>query len=123
MCIDEGTKNICINVINNVVFEVELILNVQEKNKKNRFFSSDVASMSDSEVSDFRSSNNNIAVTNFNEKSDAPLLNPTPSFEHAFHNFPDVLETISGFFYSSKIDPFCTLCRKCLGGGHYGHFS
>jgi ATP-dependent RNA helicase DDX43 len=59
-------------------------------------FSTDVTSMSSAEVSEFRLSNNNIAVTNFDDKSDAPLLNPTPSFEHAFHNFPDVLETISG---------------------------
>ncbi len=44
-----------------------------------------------SKVAEFRKSNNNIEVSNFKEDSRAPLLNPTPAFHHAFHNFPDIL--------------------------------
>jgi hypothetical protein len=52
--------------------------------------------MSDAEVVEFRASNNNIVVTNFDEKSSAPILKPTPAFFHAFHQFPDIMKTISG---------------------------
>ena len=48
-------------------------------------------------MSEFRQENNNIVVSNFKEDSTAPLLNPTPAFEHAFHNFPDILQVANIF--------------------------
>ena len=49
--------------------------------------------------------NNNIVVTNFDEKSDAPILNPAPDFYHCFEGFPDVMKTIQkqGFKKPSPI--------------------
>jgi hypothetical protein len=52
--------------------------------------------MSDGEVDEFRLSNNKIVVTNFNPDSADVILKPTPTFEHAFHNHPGILDTISG---------------------------
>ena len=40
----------------------------------------DVTSLSPGQVAEFRETNNNIVVTNFDEKSTAPILNPVPSF-------------------------------------------
>ena len=51
--------------------------------------------MSADEVETFRQDNNNIVVTNFDSESKAPILKPVPKFEHAFHNYPDILATIS----------------------------
>ena len=52
--------------------------------------------MSNDQVEEFRKENNKIVVTNFNEECGDPILKPTPAFHHAFHNFPDILQTISG---------------------------
>ena len=51
-------------------------------------------------VEEFRKNNNNITVSNFDEKSTSPLLNPCATFHHAFHQYPDIMETINrqGFF-------------------------
>ena len=54
----------------------------------------EVASMSQEDVDAFRRENNNIAVSNFDEKSEAPLLNPAPEFRHCFEPYPDVMATI-----------------------------
>jgi hypothetical protein len=56
----------------------------------------DVSEMSEAEVSDFREMNKKIVVTNFDENSTAEIMKPTPNFHHAFHNFPDILNTIAG---------------------------
>jgi hypothetical protein len=58
--------------------------------------------MSDEQVEEFRKANNNIVVTNFNEDCLDPILKPTPAFHHAFHNFPDILQTISGIIQKLK---------------------
>ena len=55
----------------------------------------DVTSMSEDQVTEFRESNNKIVVTNFNPDSADVILKPTPAFHHAFHNHPGILETIS----------------------------
>ena len=54
----------------------------------------EVTSMSQEDVDAFRKENNNIAVSNFDEKSDAPLLNPASEFRHCFEPYPDVMATI-----------------------------
>ena len=61
--------------------------------------------MSDEEVRDFRKENNNIEVKNFLEDDDTPLLKPVSLFEHAFHNYPDIMSTIikQGFNKPSPI--------------------
>ena len=50
--------------------------------------------MSQEDVDAFRAENNNIVVSNFDEKSEAPLLNPAPEFRHCFEPYPDVMATI-----------------------------
>ncbi len=61
--------------------------------------------MSPDAVVEFRMSNNNIVVDNFDESSSAPILKPTPKFYHSFECFPDVLRTIEhqGFERPSPI--------------------
>ena len=54
----------------------------------------EVAAMTKDQVEAFRLENNNIVVTNFDEKSDAPILNPAPHFYHCFEGFPDIMKTI-----------------------------
>ncbi len=65
----------------------------------------DVTNMPKEEVAQFRKENNNIVVSNFDENSDAPLLNPCPQFHHSFWRFPDILKTIEkqGFEKPSPI--------------------
>ena len=65
----------------------------------------DVASLSTAQVQEFRENNNNIVVSNFDEKSTAKILNPVTSFNHAFHPYPDILATIQkqGFAKPSPI--------------------
>lgn len=66
---------------------------------------SDVKKMGQRQVEEFRKNNNNITVSNFDEKSTSPLLNPCATFHHAFHQYPDIMETINrqGFFKPSPI--------------------
>lgn len=61
--------------------------------------------MGQRQVEEFRKNNNNITVSNFDEKSTSPLLNPCATFHHAFHQYPDIMETINrqGFFKPSPI--------------------
>ncbi len=66
----------------------------------------EVSGMTEKEVRQFRSDNNNIIVSNFDEKSEAPLLKPCPEFRHAFEpNFPEIMSTIErqGFQRPSPI--------------------
>ena len=65
----------------------------------------EVAEMTPEEVDKFRVENKNIEISNFDPESKSPLLNPCYKFEHAFHNFPDVLATIAkqGFEKPSPI--------------------
>lgn len=55
----------------------------------------EVTAMSSVEVEQFRLENNNIVVSNFDEASEAPLMKPCTRFEHAFHQFPDIMATIA----------------------------
>ena len=66
---------------------------------------SEVAKLSQKQVEEFRQNNNNIVVTNFDEKSTAKILNPVLSFQHAFHQYPDIMATIKkqGFSKPSPI--------------------
>ena len=65
----------------------------------------DVADMSQEEVDKFRAENNNIAVSNFDAESRAPLLNPAPKFSHCFEKWPGIMATIErqGFEKPSPI--------------------
>ena len=54
----------------------------------------EVTSMTQEDVDAFRKENNSIAVSNFDERSEAPLLNPAPEFRHCFEPYPDVMATI-----------------------------
>ena len=62
---------------------------------RSSFLSLEVTALSEDEVDDFRQQNNNIAVTNFDSTSTAVILKPVPKFEHAFHNYQDILATIT----------------------------
>ena len=50
----------------------------------------DVKLMSKNQVSEFRQNNNNIVVSNFDENSTSPLMNPCATFYQAFHQYPEV---------------------------------
>lgn len=55
----------------------------------------EVTAMPDCQVEKFREENNNIVVTNFDEKSKAPILKPVTTFEQAFCRYPDIMATIN----------------------------
>jgi len=61
--------------------------------------------MSNKEVEEFRMANNNIVIESFDPANDMPFLKPTPSFHSAFHNYPEMLDTIAqqGFEKPSPI--------------------
>jgi hypothetical protein len=65
----------------------------------------EVAEMSPEDVAQFRKDNNSIEISNFDENSKAPLLNPCPRFRHSFYRFPDIMATIEkqGFEKPSPI--------------------
>ncbi len=66
----------------------------------------EVSGMTEEEVQQFRADNNCTVVSNFDEKSEAPLLKPCLEFRHAFEpNFPDIMATIEqqGFQRPSPI--------------------
>jgi len=65
----------------------------------------EVKAMSEEQVEAFRKDNNNIVVSNFDDKCTETLMNPCPEFYHSWHNFPDVMATIEkqGFKKPSPI--------------------
>merc|ERR1719510_367586 len=66
---------------------------------------SEVSSMSEGEVQEFREKNNSISVRNFDPESTDALLNPAPAFYHCFEIFPEIMATINkqGFEKPSPI--------------------
>ena len=67
----------------------------------------DVTSLSKAQVAEFREKNNNIVVTNFDEKSTAAILNPVSTFNQAFHPYLDILATIQTKGFSSSTSCEC----------------
>lgn len=65
----------------------------------------EVKRMAPEEVQKFRTDNNNIVISHFRETDESPLPNPAPTFEHSFHNHPDILAVIrkQGFEKPSPI--------------------
>ncbi|KAK9873491.1 hypothetical protein WA026_022903 [Henosepilachna vigintioctopunctata] len=66
----------------------------------------EVAQMTDDDVQLFRILNNNIVADRiFKTEKSKPIPKPCPTFEHAFHNFPEILEQIkqAGFAVPSPI--------------------
>jgi ATP-dependent RNA helicase DDX43 len=65
----------------------------------------EVTAMTPEDVIAFRKKNNNIVVSNFDENSKAPLMNPGSEFRHCFEPYPDVMATIErqGFAKPSPI--------------------
>ncbi|KAG9508958.1 putative ATP-dependent RNA helicase DDX43, partial [Fragariocoptes setiger] len=65
----------------------------------------EVKRMTEEEANRFRSENNQIKVDHFNKEDTFIIPKPTPKFEHAFHNHPDILELIrkQGFDKPSPI--------------------
>ncbi|KAL3288434.1 hypothetical protein HHI36_002880 [Cryptolaemus montrouzieri] len=55
----------------------------------------EVTSMTEIEADEFREQNNNIVVDRtFKTENSRPIPKPCKTFEHAFHNFPEILEEI-----------------------------
>lgn len=63
--------------------------------------------MTNEEVTELRSENNNVVVSRtFSDKGkEKPIPKPVRTFEHAFYNYPDILEEIrkAGFETPSPI--------------------
>lgn len=55
----------------------------------------DVLKFSPAQVAEYRKTNNNIVVSNFDEKSTAKIMNPVMTFHQAFHPYPDIMATIN----------------------------
>jgi len=64
-----------------------------------------VKNRSAEEVAEFRKNNNCIQVKNFNEADPTPIMNPVTTFEEAFTEYPDILQTVrnQGFERPSPI--------------------
>ncbi|ERL92627.1 hypothetical protein D910_09940 [Dendroctonus ponderosae] len=70
----------------------------------------EVTAMTEEEVEAFRLENNNIVVDRtFQTENSRPVPKPVKTFEHAFHNYPEILDEIrkAGFEKPSPIQSQC----------------